>query len=241
MRNPYVVRNVTHNSLNMTRNSLNMTRNSLNMTRNWRSTLRINSKWEDMLNADVRRTILSHADRRVEYEESGSQALPAELVPAKNFALYNATRQANHNPAEKGPPDFDIDTTQTRVFARERHGILGPLTVSFSDCVDRQWWGFKSDGDGEHGTLALSQENQELIRAALDYNAEWTGITKIRLPLERYVNSAEEHHRLYRYEFVREAQNGHQHTVITPPADLFYIHASFSTDAQPPAEKTQLA
>jgi hypothetical protein len=96
-----------------------------------------------------------------------------------------------------------------------------------------------SHGRGEqYGGLALDPEP---ICAALDYNTEWTGITKIRLPLERYVNSEDTPLRRYRYEFVREAHNGHQHTVITPPSDLFYIEAGFSTDAQPPAEKTQLA
>jgi len=114
------------------------------------------------------------------------------------------------------------------------------------------------DGDGENGTLDLDPEP---ICAALDYNAEWTGITEIRLVLEQCLeqhensadetdsleqhenseNSEPETYRRYRYEFVREAHNRQQHMVITPPSDLFYIQSAFSTDAHPPAAKTQLA
>jgi hypothetical protein len=125
--------------------------------------------------------------------------------------------------------------------ARERHGILGPLTVSLSDCVDGRWWGFDPAGDADHGTLALNHHIKQRIRAALDYHAEWTGITKIRLPLERYADSDGTSMRRYRYEFVREAHNGQQHMVITPPGDVFCIEASYSTDEQPSIEKTQLA
>jgi hypothetical protein len=125
---------------------------------------------------------------------------------------------------------FDLGTIQTRVFARERHGILGPLTVSFSDCVDPEWWGFREHNPDDIGELHLDPGP---IRAALDYNETWTGITKIRLPLE-----VRPGWRFYRYELVREAHNGQRRDVITPPGHIFYIDASYGPN---PPEKAQLA
>ena len=72
------------------------------------------------------------------------------------------------------------------------------------------------------------------IGAALDYNETWTGITKIRLPLEVRPDWS-----FYRYELVREAHNGEQYMVITPPKHIFHIDAS-SYGPNPP-EKAQLA
>jgi hypothetical protein len=71
------------------------------------------------------------------------------------------------------------------------------------------------------------------IRAALDYDQTWTGITKIRLPLEVRPDCS-----FYRYELVREAHNGPQYMVITPPDIIFYIDANYGPN---PPEKAQLA
>jgi hypothetical protein len=221
MRNPYVVRNSTGNS---------------------RSMLKIGSRWEDMLNADVRRTILSHADRRVEFETKRERLLPEDLVPTDHKPRYKATLAGNNAPAhedDNGWDDtFEVLTDQKLVFARERHGILGPLTVSFSDCVDERWWGFDAEAVEENNGVLFDPGP---VCAAMNYHAEWTGITKIRLPLERDVDSeGRTNWKYYRYEFVREAHNGQQHMVITPPADVFYIDTTYETDERPSAEKTQL-
>ena len=183
--------------------------------------------WEDILNADVRRMVLRRADRRVEYESAGWRPLPPELVPASNLALYNATLEANHQPPETGPQTFDVDTVRRLFFAREEHGILGPLTVRFNDVVDREWWGFYDEGEGENGTLAL---DPDIICPALDCDMEWTCITRIRL-VPHLQNSAVPGHYEppppWRYELVRDGAHGHQHMVITPPPDLyaFYLDA----------------
>jgi hypothetical protein len=145
--------------------------------------------------------------------------LPHELLPAENSADWKASRAAAHDAYDdEDAPRFDVDMIQKRVFARERHGILGPLTVSFSDCVDELWWGFVGNA-GDGGDLGLQRGP---ICAALDYDETWTGITKIRLPLE-----VQQDCRFYRYEFVREAHNGQQYMVITPPDHIFYIHANY--------------
>ena len=199
--------------------------------------MQLSAGWEDALNADVRRMVLRHADRRVEYLRAESRPLPPELLPAENVALYQASLEEARNSPEPEPLEFDVDTNQRLVFARERHGILGPLTVRFSDTVDSGWWGFEGTEDTERGTLNLDYET---IADALDYDQEWTGITRIRLVPERHVSSAGMPGRIYRYELVRDGAHGHQHMVITPPSDLFYIEASYSTAEEPPAQKTQL-
>ena len=187
-----------------------------------------NTQWDD-LNADTRALILRFSDRRVEFEDVSWQDLPDELLPAENLANWRASRGPSDSDEDDDSecPEFQVDTIQKRVFARERHGILGPLTVSFSDCVDTDWWGFQEVNYNapDRGELDLDPGP---ICAALDYDETWTGITKIRLPLE-----VQEHCRFYSYEFVREAHNGQQYMVIAPPADIFCILN--------PAEKTQCA
>jgi hypothetical protein len=98
--------------------------------------------------------------------------------------------------------------------------------------VDTDWWGFQEVNYNapDRGELDLDPGP---ICAALDYDETWTGITKIRLPLE-----VQEHCRFYSYEFVREAHNGQQYMVIAPPADIFNIDASYDPN---PAAKTHLA
>jgi hypothetical protein len=185
-------------------------------------------RWDD-LNADTRALILRYSDRRVEFDSYDQRALPDELLPAENVANWRASRAADGYPYEENP-QFDVDTMQKRVFARERHGILGPLTVSFSDCVDVEWWGFREHNDIDSGELDLDPGP---IRAALDYDETWTGITKIRLPLVVRPDWS-----FYRYELVREAHHGEQYMVITPPAHIFHIDAEHGPN---PPEKAQLA
>ncbi len=170
----------------------------------------------------------------MEFDSFHQRVLPDELLPAENVANWRASRAADNDPYDDDEENlqFDVDTIQKRVFARERHGILGPLTVSFSDCVDAAWYGFEGNDNssGPGSTLGLQRGP---IRAALDYNETWTGITKIRLPLEVRPDWS-----FYRYELVREAHNGQRRDVITPPEDIFYIDAEHGPN---PPEKAQLA
>jgi hypothetical protein len=202
-----------------------------------RTNMQLSAGWEDALNADVRRMVLRHADRRVEYLWAESRPLPPELLPAENVALYQASLEEAHNSPEPEPLEFDVDTNQRLVFARERHGILGPLTVRFSDTVDPAWWGFEGTDLTERGTLNLDYET---IADALDYSAEWTGITRIRLVPYEYASPEGWRCRRYRYELVREAHNGQQHMVITPPSLVFHIDAHYETAGNPPEKKTLL-
>jgi len=217
MRNPYVLRSSLRSSLRPPPASLRP--------------LHTSGPWDD-LNADTRALILRYSDRRLEFDSFDQRVLPDELLPAENVANWRASRAADGDPYDDEENlQFDVDTIQKRVFARERHGILGPLTVSFSDCVDEQWWGFSRHNSNDRGDLHLDPGP---ICAALDYDQTWTGITKIRLPLE-----VRQDWSFYRYELVREAHNGQRRDVITPPGDIFYIDAS--RYGPNPPEKAQLA
>jgi hypothetical protein len=221
MRNPYVLRSLLPSSL---RSSLRSPPASLRQ-------LHTSGPWDD-LNADTRALILRFSDRRLEFDSFTQRDLPDELLPAENAAHWRASRAADGDPYDdEDNLEFAVDTIQKRVFARERHGILGPLTVSFSDCVCTQWYGFEgNEGSGPGGDLGLQRGP---VRAALDYDETWTGITKIRLPLEVRPDWS-----FYRYELVREAHNGQRRDVITPPGHIFYIDASYGPN---PPEKAQLA
>jgi hypothetical protein len=208
--------------------------------------------WEDMLNPDLRKKILKFADRKLKYKfyRGGAVPLPSELVPPENLQLYHESikemetdddsseseEESNNSPEPQ--PIFWVDVIQKLVFNRRNNGILGPLTVRFSDIVDKEWWGFNEDGaealEIDEGTLAL---HKEPISAALDYDATWTGISKIRLvPLPNVLNERHGYEILqgdvlipnvpngfYRYELLQEAHDGERESVHKPPADRFYV------------------
>jgi hypothetical protein len=77
------------------------------------------------LNKDMQDEILGHAGRRVVEERAYEWPLPEELRPPSG--------------------DPWPEKLQTYSFERSRESIFalgGPLTVTFSDCVNRSWWGF---------------------------------------------------------------------------------------------------
>jgi len=205
--------------------------------------------WEDMLNPDLRKKILKVAGRKLKYKffRSNGVRLPSELVPPANLELYHQSikeiesddfsepeEESNNSPEPQ--PIFWVDVIQQLVFARKNNGILGPLTVRFSDIVDPEWWGFDEDGAAEigEGTLAL---HEPPISAALNYDATWTGISKIRLvPVPNVPNGRYRYESLqglvpvpnvpngrYRYELLQEAHNGERESVHKPPAHRFYV------------------
>jgi hypothetical protein len=193
--------------------------------------------WEDELDADLRRLVLEHADRTVRYKyyEYCALDLPPELVPAENMEYYKArlVEQGVEVPPE--PITFKMDTVRSLEVARERHGILGPLTVTFADEVDQWWWGFRDDEEcefhGDEGTLNL---DPDIIGPALDVVGEYTGITRIRLvpealepealePEAQEPEAAGQGERAVRYrvELVRDGVHGHQRMVITLPRPYY--------------------
>jgi hypothetical protein len=189
--------------------------------------------WEDTLNADLRRLVLEHADRTVHYRCWGALELPPALVPAENMQYYKKTLVQRGGEVPPEPITFDVDTVRSLQFARERHGILGPLTVTFTDEVDMWWWGFRDDDESEfHGDQGTLNLDPELICAAVEDSREWTGITRVRLlpqararpeasaagaPGAQAGASAELFDGLYKIELVRDGVHGHQRMVITLP------------------------
>lgn len=180
--------------------------------------------WEDELGADLRRLVLEHADRTVMYRyyEHCALDVPPELVPAENMEYYIATALERGEELPEEPITFQVDTLRSLRIARERHGILGPLTVTFAEVVDHWWWGFRDDDEldnDDEGTLNL---DPDIISAALDEVHEYVGITRIRLLQCFNPHTGEPDPAVYRFELVRDGvhrqgPHGHQRMVITLP------------------------
>jgi hypothetical protein len=174
--------------------------------------------WEDELDADLRRLVLEHADRTVQYHSylCCGLDLPPALVPAENMEYYKETLVARGEEVPPEPITFKVDSWRLLEIARERHGILGPLTVTLEEEVDEDWWGFRADGEhdnGDEGTLNL---DPAIICPALDERHEYIGITRIRLVPEEHT-AAGARGKKYRFELVRDGVHGHQRMVITLP------------------------
>jgi hypothetical protein len=192
--------------------------------------------WEDTLNADLRRLVLEHADRTVQYHSSlcCGLDLPPALVPAENMEYYKETLVERGEEVPPEPITFEVDSWRLLEIARERHGILGPLTVTLEDEVDEDWWGFRADGEHDNedeGTLNL---DPAIIGPALHDRRVWTGITRIRLVPEASPFAPEaspeasgvdpfntSDHYLFRVELVRDGVHGHQRMVITLPRPYY--------------------
>ena len=175
--------------------------------------------WEDELDADLRRLVLEHADRTVMYRyyEHCAMDVPPELVPAENMEYYKETLVERGEELPSEPITFEVDTVRSLMLARERHGILGPLTVTFAEVVDHWWWGFRDDDEldnDDEGTLNL---DPDIISAALDEVHEYMGITRIRLVPVLNPHTFEPSAAEYRFELVRDGVHGHQRMVITLP------------------------
>jgi hypothetical protein len=175
--------------------------------------------WEDELDADLRRLVLEHADRTVMYRyyEHCAMDVPPELVPAENMEYYKATAVERGVELPSEQITFEVDTVRSLMFARERHGILGPLTVTFAEVVDHWWWGFRDDDEldnDDEGTLNL---DPDIISAALDEVHEYMGITRIRLVPVLNPHTFEPDPAVYRFELMRDGVHGQQRMLITLP------------------------
>jgi hypothetical protein len=183
-----------------------------------------------MLNPDLRKKILKVAGRKLKYKffRSNGVRLPSELVPPANLELYHQSikeiesddfsepeEESNNSPEPQ--PIFYVDVIQKLVFNRRNNGILGPLTVTFEEEVDEDWWGFRADGEHDNedeGTLNL---DPAIIGPALHERHVWTGITRIRLLPVLNPHTFEPSAAEYRFELVRDGVHGHQRMVITLP------------------------
>jgi hypothetical protein len=151
------------------------------------------------LNNDVQDEILGHAGRRV-VEEYAKHERPL--------------------PEELGDPFEDPwpETIQTYSFERSRESIFalgGPLTVTFSDCVNRSWSGFarEAGSGGEDWPL-----DKDAVCAAMDFKQSWTGVSKIRMPVENWASIFSTN---YLFRFVRQGEDGQEE--IVSASHLFKI------------------
>jgi hypothetical protein len=143
----------------------------------------------DPLTEDMRRKILGPAGARMVRNSQSWRYLPEELLPPG--------MGEDHAP-------LCPETIQTLVIERPRHDILrhGPgdkLTVTFSDCVDRDWWGF--DKYANEGWPL----DKDAVCANMEFKQTVTDVTKIRLPpIHGQYMPADEWH----VEVVRQGEDG---------------------------------
>jgi len=123
-------------------------------------------EWKD-LDEYLQDMIVGHAHRRIEWTESEYRELPEELVPMDILQAFKE---------EYGDAPINLDCDLTFVFERSKHGILGPVTAHFSNCI-------VTDGDRAPSYIPEDLDLDD-VAAQMDYKFTYSGITKIRL-LER--------------------------------------------------------
>jgi hypothetical protein len=144
-------------------------------------------------NKDIKDKILGFASARLVRKCDSWRYLPEELLP-QGMDEDSATRCAHLCP----------ETIQTLIIERPRHDILshGPgdkLTVTFSNCVDRDWWGF--DKYAKEGWPL----DKDAVCADMDLKQTVTDVTKILLPhIHGQHLAADEWH----VEVVRQGEDG---------------------------------
>ena len=139
--------------------------------------------WNQM-NEDMQAKILGYACRSVVLKREDERKLPDELRPPDM-------------PDDRGHPC--PGTIQTFRFERTIDIKLadGPLTVTFSDCVNRTWWGFTSYAE------AGWPLDPDAVCKAMDFKQTWTGVRRIRMPVITL-----DYQRFWYFEFVRQGEDG---------------------------------
>jgi len=168
--------------------------------------------WSE-LPEDLQDKILRKAGSRFVYEFGTERKVPLELRPPRD-AADDIERWAS--------------TTQRLVISRSRHAIEGHgprdvLTVSFSDCVDKDWWGFDTNRD-RFGYLGY---DMDAVCRAMDIRRTWTGVFKIRLVfddqlLDYYESST------YGIVLTRRGGDGREEVVHVPG---FGLHSRENVEA----------
>jgi len=119
-------------------------------------------------NEDVTDKILSFAGARIVRKKAHFRHLPEEcLPPGMPFLEYNRSTLSKN-----------VDAFATLVLERPRHKNLrhtSTMTVTFSDCVDRAWFGF---AQFEEFGWPL---DRHAVCAAMDFKQTFADVIKIRL------------------------------------------------------------
>jgi hypothetical protein len=151
--------------------------------------------WKD-LDPDLQDKILRRVVLRFVFNQHFERRVPLELLPPLSYARNTPY----------------ADTIQSLVIQRFRSNILGygpndTLTVSFSDCVDR-------DG-GFNYLLWEKGYDEDAVCRAMDIKCTWTGVFKIRLVFnENYWLSEVQDN--YDILFVRRGVDGNEEVVAAP-------------------------
>jgi len=123
-------------------------------------------------NIDIPDKILGFAGARLVRKRDDDRYLPEELLP-------QGMPESQYNHFFK-PRQVDMIETETLVLERPRHDILshGPhekMKVTFSSCVDRNWWGFAKYAE------AGWPLDVDAVCAAMDFKQTVTDVIAIRL------------------------------------------------------------
>jgi hypothetical protein len=156
--------------------------------------------WEKL--EDLHDKILSFAGLQVVCELDYERLLPDELRP----------------PGMHGDPSSLM--TKTYCFERSRasieeHGPHDKLTVTFSECVNRTWWGFAKEAESRGVGWPL---DPDAVSAAMDVKQTWSGVSKIVLrPIKP------RHETQWSIELVLEGEDCQQ---VVTPSHLFTLETT---------------
>jgi len=126
--------------------------------------------WSE-LPEDLQDKILRKAALRFVSEFRRERQVPVDLRPA-------LLRDADFNSW--------ASVTQRIVIERSRHAIEGHgprdvLTVSFSNCVDEDWFGFEGNRDRFGYLVPGLGFDRDAVCTVMDFKRSWTDVIKIRL------------------------------------------------------------
>jgi len=162
--------------------------------------------WED-LDPHLQEMILGYANRRFWFED---YRLARQLPNVwDNLADFEVFKEALEDFEDNDDEERDSRVRMVRKYEFEREqDILGPVTVRFSEKVNRHYY---------EGWADMSP-----ICAALDRNFTWSGISKIRLT----EHEDEDYDKYLIFQLFRRRQDG-QEEKVHMPADFQSIHFLF--------------
>jgi len=166
--------------------------------------------WKD-LDPNLHQMILGHANRRIWWEDYRlTQQLPHVWDNFADFEVFKeALEEFQNNDDDEDEGDSRVRMVRKYVFERSDKSILGPVTVSFSERVHREYYqGWAAD--------------MTPIYAALDRTFSWSGISKIRMT--EYEDEDSDQYLIF--QFIRRRQNG-QEDRVQIPANFQYIQQCF--------------
>jgi hypothetical protein len=138
-------------------------------------------------NNDMRDKILGLAGLRVVYEYRTEHPLPVELRPPG--------MPEDRHPYPETHEKLVIERSRHEIL---RHGPLDTLTVTYSELVDRDWWGF---ADYKENGYPL---DQDAVCTAMDFKQTWSDVSKIRLHSSREI------------ELLMQGKDGEESVSISP-------------------------